>query len=216
MMQLRIDTKKPLNILCLGAHCDDIEIGIGGTLMTLFKSYPIDSVYWQVFCSDDVRKKEAEKSAQTYLEHIDKKKIDVKDYRDGFLPYIGYEVKDHFEYLKKEFHPDIIFTQYRHDYHQDHRLLCELTWNTFRNHLILEYEIPKYDGDMGRPNFFVEIDKDIVDRKIMLLHKCFQSQTEKQWFDDLTFKSIMRIRGMECVAKSGFAEAFYTQKLRLG
>ena len=216
MLNLLFAKNEPLKILCLGAHCDDIEIGIGGTLMTLFESYTVESVYWQVFCSDKLRKKEAEKSAAIYLNDINHKILDIKDFRDGFLPYIGYDVKDFFEEIKREFQPNLIFTHFRNDLHQDHRLLCELTWNTFRNHLILEYEIPKYDGDLGKPNVFMDISPDIAQRKIKLLHDCFKSQTGKQWFDDLTFKAIMRIRGLECASREGYAEAFYANKLKLG
>ena len=205
----------PLKILCLGAHCDDIEIGLGGTLMMLTASYSIEFVHWQVFCSDETRKIEAEKSALIYLNDIGDKIINIMDFRDGFLPYIGYNIKEKFEIIKNDFQPNLIFTHYRNDLHQDHRLLCELTWNTFRNHLILEYEIPKYDGDLGKPNFYVEISPELTERKIELLHNCFKSQSNKQWFDELTFKAIMRIRGMECAAEGGFAEAFYANKLFL-
>lgn len=205
---------KPLRILCIGAHSDDIEIGAGGTLMTLLSAYPVESVFWQVFCSNKCRKAEAEKSAGLYLRELREKTVDVKDFRDGFLPYIGCEVKDHFERIKSEYQPDLIFTHCRNDLHQDHRLLCELTWNTFRNHLILEYEICKYDGDLGRPNAFVEISPEIMKKKIGWLNECFASQSGKPWFDDLTFTAIMRLRGMECAAETGFAEAFYVSKLR--
>jgi LmbE family N-acetylglucosaminyl deacetylase len=215
MLKLILNKKKPLKILCLGAHCDDIEIGLGGTLMTLFNSYPVESVYWQVFCSNEKRRIEANKSAEIYLENIETKIIDIKDFRDGFLPYIGYEVKDHFEKIKADYQPNLIFSHYRKDLHQDHRLLCELTWNTFRNHLILGYEIPKYDGDLGKPNVYVEISPEITERKIKLLHDCFKSQVDKQWFDELTFKAIMRLRGLECAAKSGFSEALFAEKIKI-
>ncbi len=213
MLQLHLDQSQPLKILCLGAHSDDIEIGIGGTLLKLFDAYQIDSVYWKVFCSNEVRKTEAENSAKLYLDKINQSKVEISDYRDGFLPYLGYDVKDNFEQIKHEFDPNIIFTHYRHDRHQDHRLLCELTWNTFRNHLILEYEIPKYDADMGNPNIFFDLDAEIVDKKIEWLLQCFKSQVGKHWFEELTFKSILRLRGMQCASRDGFAEGFYSEKV---
>ena len=198
--------------MCLGAHSDDIEIGCGGTLLKLIDSYPVDSVRWIVFCSDEIRRKEAEKSASLFLEEIKQKKIEIKEFRDGFLPYIGDKVKEVFEKIKSEFDPDIIFTHYRYDLHQDHRLICELTWNTFRDHFILEYEIPKYDGDLGRPNFFAPLDKELVNRKIDILLDSFKSQSGKHWFDRDTFQAIMRIRGMESATAVDFAEAFYGRK----
>ncbi|HDH53753.1 MAG TPA: PIG-L family deacetylase [Nitrospirae bacterium] len=204
--------KQALKILCLGAHSDDIEIGCGGTLLKLIDSYPVDSVRWIVFCSDEIRRKEAEKSASLFLEEIKQKKIEIKEFRDGFLPYIGDKVKEVFEKIKSEFDPDIIFTHYRYDLHQDHRLICELTWNTFRDHFILEYEIPKYDGDLGRPNFFAPLDKELVNRKIDILLDSFKSQSGKHWFDRDTFQAIMRIRGMESATAVDFAEAFYGRK----
>lgn len=215
MMKFQISTDKPLNILCIGAHSDDIEIGAGGTILTFLKSYDVKSVYWQVFCSNEQRKLEARKSAEMYLCDIKSKIIDIKDFRDGFLPYIGYDVKDHFEKIKANYKPDLIFTHYRQDLHQDHRLLCELTWNTFRDHFILEYEIPKYDSDIGNPNLFVEVEPKIVEKKIGLLLTCFKSQTNKHWFDELTFQSILRLRGMQCASEKGFAEAFYAEKIQI-
>ncbi|GBE17309.1 glcNAc-PI de-N-acetylase [bacterium BMS3Abin15] len=214
MIKLLLDPSKKsaLKILCLGAHSDDIEIGCGGTLLKLIDSYPVDSVYWIVFCSDEIRRKEAEKSASLFLEEIKQKKIEIKEFKDGFLPYIGDKVKEVFEKIKSEFNPDIIFTHYRYDLHQDHRLICELAWNTFRDHFILEYEIPKYDGDLGQPNFFAPLDKELVNRKIDILLDSFKSQSGKHWFDRDTFQAIMRVRGMESATVVGFAEAFYGRK----
>jgi LmbE family N-acetylglucosaminyl deacetylase len=202
-------------ILCLGAHCDDIEIGCGGTILKLIENYDNIIFYWVVFSSNEQRIREATVSADKFLESIQTKKILVKNFRDGFLAFYGMEIKECFEQLKKEFSPDIIFTHYRDDRHQDHRLISDLTWNTFRNHLILEYEIPKYDGDIGIPNFFVHLDESFCQRKVQYIQEAFQSQRNKQWFTEETFRSILRIRGIESNAPSQYAEAFYCRKIVL-
>jgi LmbE family N-acetylglucosaminyl deacetylase len=199
--------------LFLGAHSDDIEIGCGGTILKLAEMYPNLYFYWVVLGSSGIRTEEALKSANLFLEGIDRKNIVVKNFQDGFFPYIGADVKGYFEQLKREINPDLIFTHYRHDLHQDHRLVCELTWNTFRNHLILEYEIPKYDGDLGSPNLFVPISEQICQRKIRILFTSFLSQTKKQWFTEDTFQAIMRLRSIESASAERFAEAFYCRKL---
>ncbi|KAF3888911.1 PIG-L deacetylase family protein [Scytonema tolypothrichoides VB-61278_2] len=200
-------------ILCLGAHCDDIEIGCGGTILKLIEKYQNIILYWVVFSSNEQREKEARDSANTFLKEVQTKKVLVKNFRDGFLPFHGLDVKECFEQLKKEFSPDIIFTHYRDDRHQDHRLISELTWNTFRNHLILEYEIPKYDGDLGIPNFFVHLDEALCCRKIQYIQDAFISQKNKQWFTEETFRSILRIRGIESNSPSQYAEGFYCRKI---
>jgi len=210
---LDANDNKPLKILCLGAHSDDIEIGAGGTILKIIDSYPVESVYWLTFCSNDVRKKEAEDSAEQFLKPLKEKQIHIKSFRDGFLPTLGTEVKELFEVVKGEFSPDLIFTHYRNDLHQDHRKVNELTWNTFRNHFILEYEIPKYDGDLGQPNYFTHLNQKYVDRKIDILLNSFASQAGKHWFDKETFQAIMRIRGMESATQDKFAEAFYARKI---
>jgi LmbE family N-acetylglucosaminyl deacetylase len=202
----------PLRLLCLGAHCDDIEIGCGGTVLKLAAAGRKLEVCWVVFSSDEARKREALNSAEAFLGNVDARKIVVHGLRDGFLPYLGGELKEHFERLKTEFSPDLILTHYRHDLHQDHRLVSELTWNTFRDHLILEYEIPKYDGDFGSPNLFVPLDESICRRKIDTILGSFPSQSEKQWFSRELFSSILRLRGMEANASSGYAEGFYGRK----
>ncbi len=158
--------KRPLRILCLGAHSDDIEIGCGGTIIDLVANHPDCEFLWMVFSASPERALEAEKSANAYLEEVERKEIIIKDFRDGFFPYIGEAVKQCFEDLKKHFNPDVIFTSNRHDLHQDHRLISELTWNTFRDHLILEYEILKYDGDLGSPNVFVPLERSTCAQKI--------------------------------------------------
>jgi len=206
----------PLKVLCLGAHSDDIEIGCGGTVLTLIASHPGIEFDWVVLSATGKRRKEAEAGAAAFLSGAARKSVTVKGFRDGYFPYIGGGIKDWFEELKKSVKPDLIFTPYRRDLHQDHRLVSELTWNTFRDHLILEYEIPKYDGDLGAPNVFVSLNRAIADKKTRLLQECFVSQSGNQWFNKETFAAIMRLRGVEANAASGRAEAFYGRKLVLG
>jgi len=204
---------RPLeHILCLGAHCDDLEIGCSGTIMSLLEQAPHPAVTWVVLTSDQQRAHEALSSARALLSAVQKKTIAVETFRDGFLPHHGAAVKEYFESLKTGTAPDVVFTHYRHDLHQDHRFLSELTWNTFRDHLILEYEIPKYDGDLGAPNVFVPITAETCRRKIGNLLAGFPSQTAKRWFTEDVFLALMRLRGMECNSPSGFAEAFYSRK----
>jgi LmbE family N-acetylglucosaminyl deacetylase len=200
-------------VLCLGAHSDDIEIGCGGTILHLLRRPRPVEIYWIVFCSNPARAVEAERSANAFLRGVRKKTIVVKSFRDGFLPYIGAPVKETFEELKKAFVPDVIFTHFRHDLHQDHRFLCELTWNTFRNHLILEYEIPKYDADLRQPNFFVPLPEAIAKRKISWLMRFFGTQRSKQWFSEDLFHGLLRLRGIEANSPSRFAEGFHCRKL---
>jgi LmbE family N-acetylglucosaminyl deacetylase len=202
----------PVNILCLGAHADDIEIGCGGSVLLLKSFLPEVRFHWVVFSAAGQRAQEAEMAARLFTEGCDKTFV-LKDYRDGFLPYTGGEVKDFFEEIKSEVNPDLIFTHWQGDAHQDHRLVSELTRNTFRNHLILEYEIPKYDGDMGRPNLFVPLEEPLSRRKIDLLFQAFESQRAKRWFDRKTFLGLMRLRGMESNSPSGYAEAFHAAKV---
>lgn len=203
------------SILVLGAHCDDIEIGCGGALLRILGENPGLEVRWVVFASNPARKLEAEKAAGLFLEGASRASVRVHAYRDGFLPYHGIEVKEAFEALKAEAKPDLILTHYRHDLHQDHRLVSELTWNTWRDHLIWEYEIPKYDGDMGIPNAFVELPEAVYRRKVELIRECYPTQWGKNWFSEDTFLGLMRLRGMECQASTRHAEAFYCRKLKL-
>ena len=204
----------PLIVLCLAAHADDIEIGCGGTLLYLKGALPRVRFHWVVFSSPGPRRQEALKAAELFTAGCDKEVI-LGDYRDGFLPYSGGEVKDCFEQMKSQVNPDLIFTPWHGDAHQDHRLVAELTWNTFRNHLILEYEIPKYDGDMGRPNVFVPLQASLFEQKVDHLLQAFKSQCAKPWFDRQTFLGLMRIRGMESNSPTGYAEAFYARKVVL-
>ena len=209
MLELTLP-KRTRNILCLGAHADDIEIGCGGTLLKWTAARPDLRVRWVVFTAEGKRAAEARRSAKVLLGKSAEKVV-VKNFRTSFLPFQGIEVKEFFETLREGHEPDVIFTHYRDDRHQDHRLLSDLTWNTFRNHLVLEYEIPKYDGDLSSPNFFVSLDKKIS--KIKAAHICrhFQTQGNKHWFAEETFHALMRLRGVECATR--YAEAFYCRKL---
>ena len=200
-------------LLCLGAHGDDIEIGCGGTILRLLKEYKNVDVCWIVFGASGQRAVEATESAKLFLEDAKEENIIIKDFNDAFFPSVGKEIKQYFEELKEAFSPDLIFTHFRNDLHQDHRLISDLTWNTFRDHLILEYEVVKYDGDLGNPNFFVHLNDKICRRKIELICSCFKTQGCKRWFTDDTFLSIMRIRGIESNAAENYAEGFYCRKM---
>ena len=214
MLGLRFDVADGTapTVLALGAHADDIEIGCGGTLLRLAAEYPELEVHWVVLSGSPERAAEARASADAYLAGIANRRVVTEAFRDGFFPYEGVAVKEFFERLKGEVSPDLILTHRRSDLHQDHRLVAELTWNTFRNHLILEYEIPKVDGDLGTPNFFVHLDDEICDRKTALLMKHFASQRDHRWFTEDLFRSLLRLRGMESNAPSGKAEAFFSHK----
>jgi LmbE family N-acetylglucosaminyl deacetylase len=208
---------RPLRILAVGCHSDDIEIGCAGGLMQLSARPGNLELTWVVLAAGDPRRaEEAERSARGLLAPSVEPRVVLGSFRDGFLPYRGYEVKDLFERLKDEIDPDLILTHQRHDLHQDHRLACELTWNTFRDHLILEYEVPKYDGDMGAPNLYVPLSREDAERKVGHLMAHFASQRSKAWFTEDLFFGLMRIRGMECRSPSGLAEAFYARKVVLG
>lgn len=211
-----LDLQPARRILCLGAHSDDIEIGCGGALLTLLQQSKDREIHWVVFCSNASRADEARRSAAALLKGVRRPTVVIKSFRDGFLPYIGAPVKECFEELKKEFAPDVIFTHCRHDLHQDHRMLCELTWNTFRDHLILEYEIPKFDADLRSPNAFVPLSPAIARRKVKSLMRFFGTQRSKQWFSEDLFYGLMRLRGIEANSPTRFAEGFYCRKLLLG
>src|SRR5271165_7087036 len=213
-MNLKGGATEALKILCVGAHSDDIEIGCGGTILRLAEQHPGSAFHWVVFSANGVRAAEARRSAQLFVGSTGLRGPLLKTFRDGFMPFVGAEVKAVFEELKA-ISPDLIFTHNRKDAHQDHRLLAELTWNTFRDYLILEYEIPKYDGDLGQPNLFVPLESSQYQQKLEFLLEAFVSQRSKRWFQKETFLSLMRLRGMECNAPSGYAEAFYCRKLLL-
>jgi LmbE family N-acetylglucosaminyl deacetylase len=202
-----------LRVLALGAHSDDIEIGAGGAILSLIAAGVRVEATWCVFTGEGVRAKEAEASARDFLDGAARIDIALGGFRDGFLPYDGARVKEFAEALKARTNPDVIFTHWNGDAHQDHRLVSELTWNTFRDHAILEYEIPKWDGDLGRPNAFVALSDDVLARKIALLTQHFGSQRSKAWFDGETFRGLARLRGVECRAQ--YAEAFFLKKARI-
>ena len=216
MMRLKLDrsAQQVLKVLCIGSHCDDIEIGCGGTILRLAEQYPACEFHWVVFSALGVRQVEAHRAAELFAGTRLKTPV-MKSFQDGFMPFMGAEVKAVFEKELKQLSPDLIFTHNSQDAHQDHRLIGGLTWNTFRDHFILEYEIPKYDGDLGRPSVFMPLDLEVCEMKVRYLMQIFQSQHDKRWFKEETFLSLMRLRGMECNARSGYAEAFYCRKLVL-
>jgi LmbE family N-acetylglucosaminyl deacetylase len=204
----------PLRVLALGCHADDIELGCGGTLLRLKDEAPALEVRWVVFSALGERAQEVRASAEELLDGVARVEVVLHEFRDGYLPYLGPAVKDSVEALK-DFEPDVVFTHQRSDLHQDHRLVSELAWNTFRDHLILEYEIPKYDGDLGAPNVFVPLDDATCRRKVEILMRHYGSQRSKRWFTEDLFYGLMRLRGMESGSASPYAEAFYGRKLVL-
>jgi LmbE family N-acetylglucosaminyl deacetylase len=209
-----LDFTRVKRLLCLGAHCDDIEIGAGGTILRLAQAYPQIEVKWVVFAGEDpVRVEEARRSAKSFLAGTGNSNFSIYGFRDGFLPFQGEIIKESFEDLKSNFRPDLILTHYDDDRHQDHRVVSQLTWNTWRDHMILEYEIMKYDGDLGRPNFFVPLSEDVCRDKIARLFEAFPSQAGRQWFSEETFWSLLRLRGVECNSPSRLAEAFFMRKI---
>jgi LmbE family N-acetylglucosaminyl deacetylase len=202
-------------ILCLGAHCDDIEIGCGGTLLKLLDSRAGARVDWVVLSSDERREAEARAGAEAFLANAGEANVVTRTFRQRFFPYVATEIKEFFDELGASTQPDLIFTHFADDRHQDHRLLSELTYNTFRDHLVLEYEIPKWDGDIARPSVYVRLDDAHVERKVDTIWAVFESQRDKQWFSKETFLATMRLRGIECKSPSGYAEAFHCRKLVL-
>ena len=202
-----------LRVLCLGAHSDDIEIGCGGTLLQLAKTRPRPEFRWVVFSAIGARATEAKRGARKFLGPAAQDAIRLHEFRDGYFPAQFAAIKDTFEQIAREFQPDIVFTHRREDRHQDHRVVSDLTWNTFRKQLILEYEIPKWDGDLGVPNFFVPVNRRSAQSKAKALLDVFGSQRSKDWFSDETFLGLMRLRGMECRAADGYAEAFHARKI---
>ena len=203
-------------VLFLGAHCDDVEIGCGGTMLRLREERPDLDLRWAIFTGNDERRREARESALRFLGEDGPERVVFHDFRDGFLPHQGAEVKEAFEALKRLLQPDLVFTHHRLDRHQDHRLVSELSWNTWRDHTILEYEIPKYDGELGQPNVFVPLSPEIVESKTKALLEVYPSQVAKEWFDADTLRSLLRLRGVESNAATRWAEGFHGRKLRLG
>lgn len=202
-----------LSVLCIGAHSDDIEIGAGATILGWIERGVRLDVHWSVLSAQGSRADEAHASATAFLAKAARAVIDLAKFRDGFFPHQGSEIKDWFEALKNRASPDVILCHWCGDAHQDHRQVSELTWNTFRNHVILEYEVPKWDGDTGRPNVYIPASRAVMERKAKLLNDHFGSQRSKDWFDGEIFMGLARLRGMECRAADGFAEAFHARKL---
>jgi LmbE family N-acetylglucosaminyl deacetylase len=203
------------SILCLGAHADDLEIGCGGTLLEILaRRHGID-VHWVVFNTSGCRAEEAAVSAERFLALASRQRVVLLDYRDTFFPAAYESIKEYFEQIKHDVAPDLVFTHRREDMHQDHRVIAELTWCAFRDHVILEYEIPKYEGDLGAPNIFVPIEEAACRRKIETIVECFSSQHSKQWFSADTYWALLRLRGVECNSPTRFAEAFHSRKLRV-
>ena len=213
MTGLRLNGVK--KVLCLGAHSDDIEIGCGATILRLIQEQSELEIYWLVFSARGIRAREAKASASEFLRGLRSRWIRTMTFRESYFPGEWPAIKGAFEKVKREFEPDLVLTQYRDDRHQDHRVLSDLAWNTFRNHLVLEYEIPKYDGDLGLPNVYIPVPRELCERKISMLLRHFQSQKNRHWFTADTFWALLRLRGIECASCSGFAEAFYGRKLSL-
>lgn len=206
---------RPLRVLCLGAHCDDIEIGCGATLLELAGSREVEMT-WAIFTSNEVRRTETEAARDALLGGAAACELLFHEHRDGFLPFHAAAVKDDFEALKGRVDPDLVLTHYRQDRHQDHRLVSDLTYNTFRRHLVLEYEIPKVDGDLGNPQVYSVVSRESGQRKIDAIIGAYASQSAHSWFESDLFAAMLRVRGMEAEASSGWAEAFYCRRLRLG
>jgi LmbE family N-acetylglucosaminyl deacetylase len=207
-------SERPLRVLLIGAHADDIEIGCGGTVLSLLRRPQPIEVTWLVLAAGGPRKEEAISSADSFLAGATKRLVLTHTFRDGFFPYDP-SIKDVFEGLKSAAMPDLIFTHYRDDRHQDHRMVSDLTWNTFRSHVILEYEVPKYDGDLASPNVFVSLSRDTCEAKNDALMTHYKSQAVKRWFTRDTFIALARLRGIEAGDSTGYAEAFYGRKLPL-
>jgi LmbE family N-acetylglucosaminyl deacetylase len=208
--------RRRLRVLALGAHCDDIDIGCGGAMLSLLGRYPGAEVTWVVMSSNPVRERELRASAKRFLRGAGNARVLVHKFRDGFFPAQFTAIKEEFELLKRLPDPDLIFSHHRADLHQDHRVVAELTWNTFRNHLILEYEIPKYEGGLTTPAAYIELTRAQAERKISILWASYPTQRAKSWFTDETFRGLMRLRGIESGGTSGWAEGFHASKFLLG
>ena len=206
-------TAVPEKFLFLGAHCDDIEIGCGAAILQLTQNYPEAEVEWIVFSSDEIRIAETQTAARLFAG--EQASISCKGFRNGFFPSEFARIKEFFEEIKQNMNPDVIFTHYRNDLHQDHRVISELTWNTFRSHLIFEYEIPKFDSDLGNPSVFLPVVKSVAEQKTQIIMDAFVSQHHRQWFSPDTFLALLRLRGIQCNAPEGYAEAYYSRKLTL-
>ena len=212
MLALRPSDGETLRVLCLGAHSDDVEIGCGATVFSLVNSDVKVDVHWAVFGATGDREVEARRSAGVVLAGAASQQVDVYGFTDSFFPYEGAAIKREFQAIKARFVPDVVFTHRGDDRHQDHRVISELTWNTFRDHLIAEYEIPKYEGDLGHPNLYVPLTEETARRKMALIVRHYPSQSKRSWFRAETFEAVLRLRGIECNAPDGLAEAFHASK----
>lgn len=214
MLKLEFGRRSPegLRLLCLGAHSDDLEIGCAGALLQWIRRRETVEVTWVVFCAGGVRAAEARASAKALLRGAKRVDIVLADFPDAYLPADYRRVKEFFAELQVRAEPDVILTHRLDDRHQDHRLVSELTWQTWRDHLVLEYEIPKYEGDLGEPNLYVPLESNVANQKVRHLLKHFGTQRSKAWFAPETFLGLMHIRGVECRAPTGMAEAFYLRK----
>jgi LmbE family N-acetylglucosaminyl deacetylase len=213
-LQLPADLRDPV-VLCLGAHCDDIEIGCAGALLTLSERYPLLKMHWVVFTAEGQREAETRAAAQRLARRPEQITVEVHALRPSWLPTRWGEAKEIMESVRRRWQPHMIFTHRLEDRHQDHRTIAELTWNSFRDHLVLEYEISKYEGDLGQPNVYVPLSRRVAEAKVAMLMQCFPSQHGHDWFDDDTFNGLMRLRGLECRAPERYAEAFHARKLVL-
>jgi LmbE family N-acetylglucosaminyl deacetylase len=211
-LELTKKSDEPLEVLCIGAHSDDIEIGCGATILRLAAEHTL-CIHWVVLGASGEREIEARRSAEDFLRGADDSSISISGFRNSFFPYDGREIKEEFERIKQQVTPDVVLTHHKDDRHQDHRVVSELTWNTFRDHIILEYEIPKYDAGLGSPNFFVPVSRECGETKIDLILQHFKTQADRSWFDAETFWALLRLRGIECNSASGYAEGFYSNKL---
>jgi LmbE family N-acetylglucosaminyl deacetylase len=215
MLRFKPDLSADATVLCLGAHSDDIEIGCGGTLIELHKRHPGLRFVWVVFSGRGSEREHETRKAAAALIGGANLTVEVRDFRGSYFPHCAAAIKDAFEELRSRVRPDLIMTHYLSDRHQDHRVLAELTWNTFRSHAVLEYEIPKYEGDLAHPGLFCPLAPETVDRKVATLLDCFPSQRDHQWFDAELFRGHMRLRGVECNSPTRYAEAFHARKLVL-
>jgi len=214
MLPLKLDlpTDRPVRLLCLGAHSDDIEIGCGGTILRLLDQLPRVDVRWVVLSGSGERAAEARAASELFLAKAHTREVRIHDFRDGFFPHQGAQIKEVFETLKDGPDPDLILSHHHADLHQDHRVVSELTWNTYRDNLVLEYEVPKYDGGLSTPSLFVGIDEKTRERKIQYLMEAFATQRGKRWFSPETFLGLMRLRGVESAVSEGYAEGFHARK----
>ena len=207
------EIRSALEVLCIGAHCDDIEIGCGGTVLAIQRRYARCKVHFLVLTSTPARRAEATAAAKALVKRSARGQVRICEMPDGLLPAHFVAVKAEFERMKKMVNPDLVLTHHALDRHQDHSLISHVTWQTFRDHLIWEYEIPKFDGDLVTPNMYVPLPSALAARKIALVMRTFSSQLSKPWFKAENLEATMRLRGLESRSRSGYAEAFHCRKL---